>query len=443
MRARLSVLRRPLARAAAGSVLINGGGLVLSLMTGIMVARVLDTDGRGELSAIVTIATTLGWLASSGGRQAISYRLSVDPGSGPRLLGTWLVLLVVLGAGGTLLAELLLPALLSAQTDETLRFGQIYLLSLTSVIGAELLAGVAFGRQAFFLANTLRILPQATTVVLYVAFLLADEFTLETALISNAVAYTMPLAVGLVWALRRVGAARPSRRLARETLSYGLRGHLSQLGMLVNSRLDLMIMPAFLAASSVGLYAIATTISAIFMALADALSGLVLAAAARKGGLEGKRTVVTAVKGVLVLGGAVALVLGLIAPQLIAFVYGESFRPAAEPLRILLPGSVLFAAAFVLIAGIFSANRPFTAATSQIVGTIVTAIGLALFLESGGTNAAALVSSVSYAVVFAIALVAFLVVARNGLAPAPEGERAAAVEGLTADVVAAQEARTA
>jgi hypothetical protein len=48
-----------------------------------------------------------------------------------------------------------------------------------------------------------------------------------------------------------------------------------------------------------------------------------------------------------------------------------------------------------------------TAAASQALGVLVTVVGLTLFLRAGGTEAAAIVSSVAYATVFGSALVLY------------------------------------
>jgi uncharacterized membrane protein len=68
---------------------------------------------------------------------------------------------------------------------------------------------------------------------------------------------------------------------------------------------------------------------------------------------------------------------------------------------------VLYAGAGVLWSGLYAVDRPFTAALTQVAGVIVTVVGLLVFLEQGGIRAAALISTISYTLVFASALVAY------------------------------------
>jgi hypothetical protein len=76
----------------------------------------------------------------------------------------------------------------------------------------------------------------------------------------------------------------------------------------------------------------------------------------------------------------------------------------------------------MLWSGLYAANRPFMAATSQLVGLVVTVFGLLLFLRQGGILAAALVSTASYSVVFLVALLLYRRAAKlewSGLLPSP------------------------
>jgi hypothetical protein len=68
---------------------------------------------------------------------------------------------------------------------------------------------------------------------------------------------------------------------------------------------------------------------------------------------------------------------------------------------------VLFAGSSSLSAGIYAAERPFHRHRTQVLGMIVTVVGLFAFLGTGGVTAAALVSSTAYATVFVATLVAY------------------------------------
>jgi O-antigen/teichoic acid export membrane protein len=206
--------------------------------------------------------------------------------------------------------------------------------------------------------------------------------------------------------LRRHGIARPDLHLGMTTLWYGARGHGTTVASSLNERLDLLILPAFLGATQVGIYAVATSVSWIVFTFASALNSIVLSVAARQGD-KGVRTVVYSMHATMLIALGGAVVLGISADFALHLVYGGAFAASALPLRLLLPGTVLYVGAWILSAGLYAANRPFTAAATHILGAVITVPGLLIFLRPGGVVAAAVITTVSYAAVFAASLVLY------------------------------------
>ena len=165
---------------------------------------------------------------------------------------------------------------------------------------------------------------------------------------------------------------------------------------LVNQRLDLFIIPAFLSASTIGLYSVATNIASIVITVAGAISVIVLPAAARRDREAGNRLVIVSLHVTLLLGAVMAVAIAVSADLLLPLIYGSDFDGSALPLRLLLPGAVLYAGAGILWSGLYAANRPLTATVTQVPGLVVTIAGLLIFLPGNGIEAAAIVSTVSY-----------------------------------------------
>jgi O-antigen/teichoic acid export membrane protein len=173
------------------------------------------------------------------------------------------------------------------------------------------------------------------------------------------------------------------------------------------------MLPGYVSSASVGIYSVATNVSLIVYQLASTFAGLVLPAAAREPH-RSRIKIIGSLWAVLAIAAAMALVLGLLAEPLLGLVYGDDFRAAAESLRLLLPGAVLFAGSSILAAGIYAGGRPFTATLTQLLGVVVTVVGLILFLPAGGITAAALVSSASYGAIFVASLVVYKAVSGTG-----------------------------
>jgi O-antigen/teichoic acid export membrane protein len=379
--------------------------LVAWLVSGVITARALGPSGRGITVALTTVVQLAGFLFAMGVAQSLSYYIARRREDGPSLFTTWVVMLLPLTALAIAISELLLPTIFSGDA-EAVSVGRWFMVTIVVVVGLELNYGLLLGTEDFFVYNLLRFAQPALIAISYVALWALDVFTVESALISAAAAAALMLAVGLTRSIRRVGVGRFDLRLGLRTLWYGIRGQGNTLGANINARLDLVMLPAYVSSASVGLYSVATNVSLIVPHMATTFAGLVVPAAARDP-KRGSIKVVASLHATLAVTCVLAILIALFARPLLVLVYGDSFRDAATPLLLLLPGAVLFAGASMLNAGLYAAERPFTATLTQVLGMAVTIIGLSVFLATGGVEAAALVSSTAYGAVFVAALLAY------------------------------------
>jgi O-antigen/teichoic acid export membrane protein len=400
------VLSRGLVRAGIVTYLFSALTLVANLVSGIVSARALGPDGRGVAVALTTVSQLAGFLFAMGVAQSLSYFIARRPQDGPCLFTTWLLMLLPLAALAIVISQLLLTTIFATDGEQAITIGRWFLFAIVVVVGLELNYGLLLGAHDFLVYNALRL---AQPVLMATAFLVLwrlDALTVESALIASVAGPGLVLAVGMARAVRRVGVGRPDLRLGLQTLWYGVRGQGSSVAANVTARLDVAMLPAFVTSASVGLYSVATNVSLIVYQLSNTFAGLVLPAAARDPE-RGPQKVVGSLWASLAIAGLLALGLALFARPLLGLVYGDQFRDAAEPLVLILPGAVLFAGSSILAAGVLAVGRPFTATFAQILGMVVTVIGLFVFLRSGGITAAALVSTASYATVFLATLVAY------------------------------------
>jgi O-antigen/teichoic acid export membrane protein len=376
--------------------------LATNLATGIIVARALGPSGRGEIAAILLLVQLAGWFFSLGATEAIAFRQSKRPDDGGRLLGTWLAFMVPLGILALVVGEALVSTLLAAQADAVQDSARLYLLLVVPVLLQAVLNGLLLGDHDFLFYNVVRLLSPLAIAIAYVVLWATDSLTVDAALIVNGAATILALVLLALRCLQRVGLARPDFALVRETGWYGARAHGGSMAGLVNARLDLLIIPAILGATSVGLYSVATNVVGVIGTLTGSVALIALPIAARQEGTV--RTVVRTLHATLLIGLAIAIPLVLLADIALELVYGAAFEDAATALRILLPGEVLDAAAMVLWAGLLAADRPFLSSVAAAPAAILTIGGLLLFLESGGIEAAAIVTTCSHTIVFVLSL---------------------------------------
>ncbi len=377
-------------------VAFDAAFLATTLITGVTVARALGADGRGQVTAILLLAQTAGWLFAMGATEAVSYRLSREPSAASRLIGSWLLASVPLTLIAVIASELALPVLFSAQTAHAIDLARVFLFFILMVITQGIFSGVLLGDEDFLYFNVARLLSPLLTAVGYIGVLVAGAFTVESALIVNVGAGLCSLAVAARRSLSRHGIGSFDRDLLRETIWYGFKAHAGNVAGIVNARLDLLVIPAFLSAASIGLYSVATNSTSIISTLTGTVALFVLPVAARQG-RHSARSVILTFHAVLGIGVILAIPLAVLAHPVLTLIYGSEFGAATTCLRILLPGSILNAAAIVLYSGLLAANRPFLSSVATIGGLII-------FLQSGGIEAAAIVTSVAYTLSFFVSI---------------------------------------
>jgi O-antigen/teichoic acid export membrane protein len=399
------LLSRGLVRAGLITYLFSGLTLAANLVTGIVTARALGPSGRGVTVALMTVSQLSGFLFALGVAQSLSFFIARRPQDGPSLLTSWALILLPVAALAVLLAQLLLPAIFP-DDEQAVTIGRWYMFTIVVVIGQELNYGLLLGIQDFLVYNALRFAQPLLVAIVYVLLWATDELTVERALLVATLGGGLTLAVGMLRSVFSLGVGRFDLELGLRGVWFGIRGQGSLVAANVTARLDVAALPAFVSSASVGLYSVATNISLIVYQLSNTFAGLVLPAAAQDPE-RGPYKVIGSLWASLAVAGLLAVGLAVFAKPLLGLVYGDDFRDAAESLRLLLPGAVLFAGASILSAGIYAVGRPFTATLTQVLGMVVTLVGLAIFLSGGGITAAALVSSASYATIFVASLIAY------------------------------------
>jgi O-antigen/teichoic acid export membrane protein len=403
-----SRLGRPgLVRDGVANVASNALTIILSIGTGALLARGLGVAGRGELAAIAVAPPLIAAVFGMGCSQAITYEQARNPASHQWLIASWALILLPCAVAALVTGEIVLHITLAKQSLVVQQVAAVYMPVIVVIMLGDICLGILLGDHHFTYYNLWRLSAPAMTLVGYGALRVTGHFTVTTAV---AVMYAVAVvgnAVIVVLVVRRYGIGRPDWGKARTSFWYGFRAHGTNVSQLVNLRLDQLILPAFVVASSLGTYAVAVSVSYLAFSIGAPLATLVLPAAARRSTRQGD-VVRGATQASVAVAFGIALVVALAAAPAVAAVYGSAFAGSVGLIRLLLPGTVMYVAAYTLWQGLYAAGKPFSAALAQLVGMVVTIAGLFLTLPGGGgITAAAIVSSLAYGAVMVCSLVLY------------------------------------
>jgi O-antigen/teichoic acid export membrane protein len=376
---------------------LNAVALLANLISGVLIARTLGPSGRGEIAAVLMVAL-VPYLLTFGCQRAVAFHQAQHPEDAGRLVTTWLLLLAPFVAACILAVEALVPVLLAEQTASTQTIARIWIATSAVVILSRIPLGILQGDHDFGFYYLVGAAQPVLIAAAYVLLAVTASLSVATAVVASGLTFAMGTLGAFARVVRRHAPRRPARGLARSTGAYAVRAQFGDMGSGVNARLDMLVMPALLSAASVGLYSVATNISWIVFSLVAAASVVVLPTTARRPG-NAPETVAASLYLALIVASLLALAIGLVSRPAVTLLYGAEFDAALVPLRILLVGVVVYSAANVLVAGLYGANRPFWAASTEVAGALVTVGGLLLVLPSRGIVGAAAVSLLSYSTV--------------------------------------------
>lgn len=370
--------------------------LPLNMIPGIVVARYLGPEGKGELSVFLLCVNmvALGFSLGLGNAAVYHIRRGVlrrDQATG-MLTWLWAVLAVAGGLTG-LQANRMYPGLSTGLSPELVLHGLlVFPLALLKLFVIALLLG--FNRILDY--NLFQI---TDAVVLGVATYVSISQGAGVEGFANLYFSLMVGLMGLqlVRLCRLTGCSvRVPGRVLLSVVKYGLKNQPSNLFLVMFYQFDQLLVAKLSGVQTVGIYSVAVTLASLLLVVPNAVGPLLFASWSE--GQGNRRELVPAV-GRLLLGMSAVAGVGLVVMSpLLTRLFGVRFLAAQKPLWVLIPGVVLMSLAYVYMNYLASVGKP-------ELGSLV--LGVALVLQVGidlvtipwwGEVGAALSSSISYAV---------------------------------------------
>lgn len=389
------------------TVVANLGMLVVNALTGILLARLLGPERRGELAAVLLWGVSLGAIAALGVPDAVVYQVARAREQAGRILASAAALNLLTSALFTLAAWFLVPLALGQQDDSTKELARLLVLVIPIYVLAGAPAGALRGSGEFGRWNLLR--PFAP--VLWLATILVAELTdhLTVAFLTGGYIVSQAVLLGVAFALGAPKVAKPFRvepRRWRSMLRFGLPGVLSTVPSMANLRLDQMLLAAFVSNDRLGLYVVAVAWSGVLSPVLAAF-GIVLFPR-----LAGERDTVVRLQ---VLGRGVrmavlvASALGAVAlaatPFGLGVLFGDNYAGAIPSAAILVVAGVILGVGSVLEEAWRGLGRPAEVLRAEVGGLLATGILLAVLLPSLDIVGAAIASLGGYLATLVILLV--------------------------------------
>jgi O-antigen/teichoic acid export membrane protein len=401
-----SALRRhDVGRQVARTAGYNVAAAAAAGLGGIVVARALGPEMRGEYAAVTAWFGVALLIGSMGQPAALCFHVAHDPGQARGYVATSRAMMLITGtvvlAGGILLA----PLLARGNAGLTVAYRIAFAASIVAFVGAS----YTFSLQARNLRwwNEVRV----SQPVLGLAFLAVlwqlRLLTLTAALI--VLALTMLLQLG--WAYYRCRSAglapgRAQASLVRPLAGYGAAQITALTPATLNAQLDQLVLSQAVPPAALGRYAIAVSCTLLPIPLVSAIGNVAfpwLASRHRVAGLARRMQWL----GILGSGCAAAgalVPLALVAPWLIPRVFGAGYAGVVPLLWILTPAGVFLACNQVTGDVLRGRKHPMAVARAEGLAAVFTVVLLVTLLPVAGVYGAAIASAVAYGVALVMML---------------------------------------
>jgi O-antigen/teichoic acid export membrane protein len=380
--------------------------LVGAVGASVIVGRRLGPEGLGALAVLNTTVILALSIGSLGLTSANTYFLSQDR---KRLGPAWANTIIFAFVWGALLLLILValaeikPALFGVVPANLVVIAAISIpFQLLTLLGLNVLLAMDRIGQMNLLDSMSPLLALFNAII--VLLILHSRLS---ALITFNTAATIVLAVWMIWMIARLlnrqraaEAFRPNGALFLSTMKYGLKFSIPVMAAILIFRFDLLIVNHFRGAAEAGVYAVASQTANLLLMLPGVIGTLLFPRLASAKDQRGEFAAqVTRHASFVMLLMCVAAAAAAFALPLI---YGARFADATVQLLILLPGVYLVSIESVLVQHFMGTGLPVAVPIFWLV-TLAVSLGMNFALvPTLGARGAALTSTLSYALIFAL-----------------------------------------
>lgn len=369
----------------------------LALITGPLCARLLGPSGRGELAAIQNLYWLIATLALLGLPEATLYFTARRAAEPRRILNSAILFSLLSFPVFYLAVYFFVPALLAAQSQNVVTTARWILLGMPLYAISLIPQYSLRGQNDIVWWNFSRVLPTLSWVALLLVLpLIARPTSANFAFAYLGMFGVAALPTIIVTAKRVPGNNRPQPKLWPEMLRYGIPMGGSAIPIILNLRLDQMLMAAFVPARTLGLYVVAvawsSTVPPVLLAIGmvlfpriasldEQLRGPLLAQGARLG-----------------MGAAVIMVLitAALTPFAVPLLFGRAFQESVAVSIVLVFAAAVSGMNVIFEEGLRGLGDTTAVFWSELAGLAVTAVGLAIFLRPLGIVGAGIASVLGY-----------------------------------------------
>jgi O-antigen/teichoic acid export membrane protein len=414
--------RPGLVRSMARTAVFNVAATVASGLGGVVIARAVGPTVRGEYAGVTAWYSVTVLIGGMGQPAALCFFVARDPARSCDYVTTSRAMMLATGALALLTGMIIAPLLAHGNPGIASAYRIAFGVSIIALVASS----YTYSLQARDISrwNVCRTIQPAVSLIAILALWRLQMLTLDVAVVILG----LTISIQLGWAYvscRRTGLVPGHARveLMRPLAAYGIAQIAGFTPAAINQQLDQLVLSQTVPAADLGRYAIATSLTLLPLSVVSAIGFVAFPRLA-------SRRVVTAetrrLQRLSLLGSAgltvvTLLPLALLAPWFVPLIFGASYLGAVPLIWLLTPGAAFMICGQVVVDLLLGRGHPSVVAWAQTLAAVSTVALLFALLPFIGVYAAAIASTVSYGVAFAVMLRRLLHLPAHARGSGPRG----------------------
>lgn len=360
---------------------------IVNIATGLLAARLLLPEGRGELAAIILWPGLIAELGNLGLHDALLYRAATRSATPRELFAAAMVLVGTLSGALILVGLVVIPIVFESHSPYVQTIALYFLCAyLPTYFTSLFTSGMFQGNLEITTWNALRALVPITYLIGIILLLLVGVSGVADFAIAYIVAQLVAASAGFFLLARRGWISwRAKPEVMRSLVVYGIKVHVGEVLYSLRQRIDQAVISLWLPAADLGLYVVALTVANGPLILVFTLANVAFPKISQQATAGGKLAVFGRyLRFSLAMASGTIIVLWLLVPWLLPLLFGRPFAPAVPIANILLLGTLPLAAKLMFQQALKAWDRSLMVGRAELSGLVVAVVLIAVLMPSFG-----------------------------------------------------------
>lgn len=397
-------------RSLVSHAFITTGGLlaiqILNLISGVLLARALGPSDRGILAAVILWPWIIVNLTSFSLHEALAYRVSRERTVDGQTVGVAVALAVIVASLTTLACLAIEPHVLAKWGAAADTAWHWYLPAVPFMSAWQILIAIIVGQLRSTAFMLVRLMHPIVVLTVLAAVIAAPVRSIPSFALPYVIANVLALLLVVAMLVGHVSPpAVPNGAALAETLRYAAKCHVVNILSFSNDNAAPTALSLISSSASLGLFTIASSVTAPLGVIATTASLVVLPGMARKRVDERRAAAEQAIRLAVLAVSATAVALVPAVPLVIPYFFGHAFAPAVPYAMVMVAGAAVLAVARVMETLLKSIGLPLKGMWAELAGVLVVLAMLWLTSRYGPLASAALAVSAGAVVALIVASV--------------------------------------